>query len=215
MRGDEALGILAVGIAAIDRMTGGPERRTAEKQQELHNLHAIELRNAREPVVRRIRDFFEGDCPIIVDSNVWMDHSAEDLLSFFFDSVVRHSGKRMVMTGEQFAEIEKRKVVIRSDDTDPEATRSRARQALRMIQRQASKGHLKVNELKVKSAVNDFDSYALNSLMGPVLERGGKVILWTNDLPFRTRVYSKYSGQAASRILILDTAGLKQQLRFA
>lgn len=211
----DVFGMIVAGAAMVDRITDGPEKRRAKSRVKQLEQEAVELQAARGPVVQSLRDFFAGDCPIIIDSNVWMEKSSEDVLNFFFDSVVRPSGKRMVMTGEQFAEIEKRKIQARADDKDPEATRARARQALRMIERQASKSYLKVGELLVQSAVRDFDSYALNSLIGPVLERGGKVILWTNDLPFRTRVYSKFSGKLASQILVLETAKLKEQLRLA
>ncbi len=174
------------------------EKREAAKEA----ADALKFRNEWR---KQIEDFFAGDCAILIDSNVWMNQGCEVALDSLFNDLVAPAKKRMVMAGEQLEEIDRRRKSATKGDGNPEKTMADARHAIRLIERQAIKGHLKVKEVLDREGSRDFDTYALTSLLTPALSRGAKVIVISDDSVFRTRLVSSLTDQNGENCFLLNS----------
>ncbi|WP_180882267.1 hypothetical protein [Stenotrophomonas maltophilia] len=178
----------------------------AKREAAKEAADALKFRNECR---KQITDFFAGDCAILIDSNVWMNQGCEGALDSLFNDLVAPAKKRMVMAGEQLEEIDRRRKSATKGDDNPEKTMADARHAIRLIERQAIKGHLKVKEVLDREGSRDFDTYALKSLLTPALSRGAKVIVISDDSVFRTRVVSSLTDQNGKNCFLLNSDEMK------
>ncbi len=196
----------ALALKAYNGYSEGKKEAEERAQQEAQRARQLE---SQDKAQRELKVFFAGDCPLLIDSNVWMNQDNEHALQGFFDHVVAPNRKRVVMVGEQLEEIDRRRKSVRQGDPNPDASMAAARHAVRTIEKHVASGWMKVTEVKDKKASRDFDSYALNTLIAPTLARGAKIMLITDDTGFNIRVHSSLNSESKARCMMVKSEHLR------